>query len=116
MTNDNLVDNAVDEKHLPDSIYGSVVRSLYADSQSLFVGVLCLVIAPLVIYWTEGDQYQLLFSALFLFSGMGRILLSQSFAANVTNQTDINVYKKWEQRYFLSGCGFFLLMGGWFLI
>lgn len=110
-----LTGKIIDERKLPEPIYGSVVRSLYADIQSLFIGVLCLVIAPLVIYWKTGDQYQLLFSALFLFSGMGRILLSQSFFSSINKETPIEEYQRWETLYFLAGCAFFALLGAWFL-
>lgn len=98
-----------------DALYASVVRSLYADSQSLFVGVLSVIIAPLVIYWKEGDHFQLLFSALFLLSGTARILLAQAFLSGVKLESARQEYEKWDNRYYISGCLFVFLLGSWFL-
>ncbi len=107
--------SANDVNEMPDHIYCSVVRSLYAEARTLFVGILCVVAAPLVLFWKEGDPVQLIFCALFMFFGMARMLLANSFEQEVTEETSVAEYRKWETRYLLSGSAYFGIMGLWFM-
>lgn len=104
----------LDEKKLPDSIYTSVVRSLYADAMSLLVGILCIVVAPMVLYWKTNDPIHLLFSCLFFAIGMFRLRLARQFEAEVNETTPVSEYAVWENHYVYSSSLFVLVLGSWF--
>ncbi|MEM9279811.1 MAG: PAS-domain containing protein, partial [Pseudomonadota bacterium] len=105
----------LDSRHLPDNIYASVVRSLYADAQSLLVGVLSTAIAPLVLYWKSSDNVHLVFSAFFLVFGIFRLLLAKEFQFKTNDETTRKDYEKWENRYISVSSLYVGLLGLWFL-
>ena len=106
----------LDTGHLPDNIYASVVRSLYADAQTLLVGVLTTAVAPLVLYAKDNDNVHLILSALFLVLGILRLLMAKEFEFRVTEDTTRAQYEVWENRYIFLSSAYVLLMGGWFLV
>ncbi|MEM9330494.1 MAG: EAL domain-containing protein [Pseudomonadota bacterium] len=105
----------LDSGHLPDNIYASVVRSLYADAQTLLVGVLSIAIAPLVLYWKTADNVHLVFSAFFLVFGIFRLLLAKEFEFKTNSETTRQEYEKWENRYINISSLYVGLLGLWFL-
>ena len=109
---DNL---SLENKELPDQIYQAIVRSLYEDAKSLFLGILCMVVAPLVIYWKIDDPYQLIFCAMFMFLGIARLLLAQYFGASTDDDTSVEELQLWERRYLLISCAYVGLIGCWFM-
>ncbi|MGI9353029.1 MAG: putative bifunctional diguanylate cyclase/phosphodiesterase [Rhizobiaceae bacterium] len=106
----------VNSGNLPDNIYASVVRSLYADAQTLLVGVLSVAVAPLVLYWKGGDKIQLVFSAFFLVIGIFRLLLAKEFDFRIRDDSTREEFHKWENRYVLMSSLYVSLLGGWFLV
>ena len=106
----------VNTGELPDNIYASVVRSLYADAQTLLVGVLSVAVAPLVLFWKGGDQIQLVFSAFFLVIGIFRLLLAKEFDFRIREDSTREEFHKWENRYVAISSLYVSLLGGWFLV
>ncbi|MEM7069603.1 MAG: EAL domain-containing protein [Pseudomonadota bacterium] len=105
----------LDSNRLPDNIYASVVRSLYADAQTLLVGILSIAIAPIVLYLKNGDSLQLAFSALFLVLGILRLLLAKEFGYRTDEHTDRKSFQKWENHYLIMSSAYVALMGIWFV-
>ncbi|MEM7216346.1 MAG: EAL domain-containing protein, partial [Pseudomonadota bacterium] len=106
----------LEEGRLPDNIYASVVRSLYADAKTLLVGVLSIAVAPLVLYWKTSDSVHLVFSAFFLIFGILRILLAKEFEFSTNSDTTRSEYEKWENRYINISSLYVGLLGSWFLV
>lgn len=106
----------LDKNRLPDSVYKSVVKSLYADPQSLMLGMLCMIAAPVVLFWKTGDPFQLGFSFLFTMFGLMRLALTNQFDKVVTIDDPVDVYAKWEKRYVLASAAYVTLLGLWFFI
>ena len=102
-------------EHLPDSVYASVVRSLYADPATLLVGILSLTLAPIVLYWKIGDNVQLGLSVLFLVFGLYRLYLSKMFFEAVSESTERKEFEVWETRNILISAVYVTLMGIWFI-
>lgn len=98
---------------LPDNIYNSVVRSLYADAKTLLVGILSMSIAPMVLYWKNGDSVHLVFSALLLIFGIARLILVHEFHSRVDDETTREEYRTWENRYVVLSSLYIALMGIW---
>ena len=73
----------LDEKKLPDSIYKSVVSSLYADPNSLAIGIMCCIAGAMVLFWKTHDPAQLIFASIFFFVGTVRLLLANAFSNSV---------------------------------
>ena len=67
------------EQTLPDSVYISVVRSLYAGANSLAIGILCAALTPVILFAKTGDAVQLYFGAYLLIFGVLRLALTQGF-------------------------------------
>ncbi len=98
---------------LPDNIYISVVRSLYADAKTLLVGILSMSIAPMVLYWKNGESVHLVFSALLLIFGIARLLLVHEFHSKVNPDTTREEFRVWENRYIVLSSLYIALMGVW---
>jgi len=101
--------------NLPDHLYASVVRSLYAEAQSMFLGMLCLVVAAIVLYWKTFDPAQLVFAVAFLLIGMVRLIQSHLFSGAVNEATTNKEYRKWKFQYAAAGALYFGILGSWFL-
>ena len=106
---------ALEHEELPDQIYQAIVRSLYEDAKSLFLGIVCMVIAPLVLYWKIDDPLQLIFCAMFMFLGIARLLLAQYFNASTDDQTSVADLQRWERHYLVISCAYVGLIGCWFM-
>lgn len=104
-----------DFKNLPDHLFSSVVRSLYADAQSMFLGMLCLVAAAIILYWKTFDPAQLVFAVAFLLVGVVRLIQAQAFASSIDKKTDNAEYRRWKFRYAVAGTVYFGILGSWFL-
>ncbi|MDJ0613649.1 MAG: EAL domain-containing protein [Rhizobiaceae bacterium] len=100
---------------LPDHLFASVVRSLYTDAQSMFLGMLCLVAAATLLYWKTQDPIQIVFAVTFLIVGLIRLVQAQAFSASVNDDTSIEEYKNWKFRYAVSGTLYFGILGSWFI-
>jgi len=107
---------------LPDSIYASVIHSLYKDLSSLIVGTACAALAPLVLYWKIADPVQILFSILFILSGVYRTVERTAYR-NAINEKELagqevsfrrNAY--WEMRYLYSASTFIAVLGAWYFV
>ncbi len=98
---------------LPDNIYNSVVRSLYADAKTLLVGILSMSIAPMVLYWKNGESAHLVFSALLLIFGIARLHLVHEFNSKVNSNTTRKEYRAWENRYIALSSLYIALIGVW---
>ena len=106
----------IDEKRLPDSVYKSVVKSLYADSKTLFLGVVCMIAAPVVLFIKTGDPVQLVFSVLFLVFGACRLILANIFESSVTQPISVAQFSVWENRYVYMSALYVTLLGLWFFV
>ncbi len=106
---------SLENKELPDQIYQAIVRSLYKDAKSLFLGILCMVAAPLVLYWKINDPIQLVFCASFMFLGIARLLLAQYFNAATNEEASTAELRRWERRYLVISCAYVGLIGLWFV-
>ncbi len=104
----------LDEKKLPDSIYKSVVSSLYADPNSLFIGIFCCIAGALVLFWKTLDPAQLIFASIFFFVGTVRLLLSHSFKNAVTFNLSIKTYQAWESKYNVISTIYIAVLGFWY--
>jgi len=100
---------------LPDHLFGSVVHSLYADAQSMFLGMLCLVAASIVLYWKTLDPAQLVFAVAFLLVGAVRLVQAQFFTSSIDEDTTVEEFQKWKFRYAAAGTLYFGILGSWFL-
>ena len=110
-----LKEKVSDSDEIPESIYGSVVRSLYADSLTMIVGILSVVSATLVVYWKVGDPLQILFAGLFTLFGISRILLTRAFESSIDENITRDDYELWNFRYFIAGTTYYGLLGAWFM-
>jgi len=109
-----LTRHELDEKKLPDSIYKSVVSSLYADPNSLAIGILCCIAGALVLFGKTFDPAQLIFAALFFFLGSVRLLLARSFENAQKHTLSIKSYQEWENKYTLTSTTFIAILGFWY--
>ena len=98
------------QKKLPDSIYKSVVVSLYADPRSLAIGIFCCIAGALVLYWKTLDPAQLMFAGLFLCVGAVRLWLARSFNKAVSLKLSIDIYHDWERKYNIAGTLYILIL------
>lgn len=106
-------ESAMAGKLLPDKIYAAVVRSLYADSRSLLVGIICMATAPLILYWKMLDHAQLVFSGLFLVFGIARMILAREFGYWTNDGTAREEFKSWENRYLVLSSLYIGIIGLW---
>ena len=106
----------IDEKRLPDSIYKSVVRSIYADSNSLAIGIFCCVVAPIILFWKTGDPAQIIFSALFFLVGSIRLILARSFENATQSDPDVSEFSQWEGKYTYISASYMLVLGFWYFV
>ncbi len=104
----------LDEKKLPDSIYKSVVSSLYADPNSLAIGILSCIAGALVLFWKTHDPAQLIFASIFFFVGTVRLLLAHSFSNAVTHKLSVKKYQDWESKYNVISMIYIGVMGCWY--
>jgi len=109
-----LTRHELDEKKLPDSIYKSVVSSLYADPNSLAIGIFSCIAGALVLFWKTLDPAQLIFAGLFFFVGAVRLLLARSFANAVTYNISISNYAAWEKKYGFTSSIYIFVLGCWY--
>lgn len=109
-----LSKNELDERRLPDSVYKSVVTSLYADPQSLAIGIFSCIAGALILLWKTGDPLQFLFAWLFLLFGVVRLFLSNSFTKATTQDISLKEYEVWENRYTLTSTFFIGVLGIWY--
>ena len=105
----------LNEKKLPDSIYKSVVSSLYADPSSLAIGIGCCVLVSVVLFWKTADLAQLVFAGLFFFVGTIRLIITNSYNEAVTRNLSVKIYELWERRYNLSGSVYLGVLGLWYI-
>ena len=100
----------LDERELPDSIYKSVVSSLYADPNSLAIGICCCIAGALVLFFKTYDPAQLIFASVFFFVGAVRLLLAKSFHNAIQFNLSVKTYRIWEGKYnFISTSYIFVL-------
>ena len=104
----------LDEKKLPDSIYKSVVSSLYADAKSLAIGIFCCIAGTLVLFWKTLDPSQLIFAFIFLFVGSARLVLASAFHTAVENNLSIKTYRVWEARYNYISTSYIFVLCSWY--
>lgn len=104
----------LDEKKLPDSIYKSVVSSLYADPNSLFIGIACCVAGALVLFLKTMDPAQLIFAGIFFFVGTVRLLLAHSFKNAAAHELSIKTFQKWENKYTFISTVYIAILGFWY--
>lgn len=102
-------------KELPDSVYKSVVSSLYADPSSLAIGIGCCILVSLVLFWKTADLAQLIFAGVFFLVGTVRLLITRSFNVAVTQNLSVKIYRLWEQRYNISGSIYLIVLGLWYI-
>jgi len=103
------------QNDITDNIFFSVVRSLYADSKTLLVGVWCVFAAALLAYYKSYDVFHLYFAALFMGGGCGRIYLSRLFDKAICEPISRKQYEFWERYYALSGSIYVGLICSWFI-
>ena len=104
----------LDEKRLPDSIYKSVVSSLYADPNSLAIGVGSCVAGALVLFFKTNDPAQLIFASVFFFVGVVRLLLAKSFHNAIQFNLSVKTYKTWESKYNLISTSYIFVLCLWY--
>lgn len=104
----------IDDKDLPDSVYKSVVSSLYADPSSLAIGISCCIAGALVLFYKTADYAQLIFASLFFFIGSLRLLLSRTFHKAITSPLSIKAYERWEKKYNITSTSFIIILGFWY--
>lgn len=104
----------LDRKKLPGSIYKSVVSSLYADPNSLAIGVTCCIAGALVLFYKTADVTQLIFAGLFFFFGALRLLLARSFRIATALNLSVKAYQNWENRYNMISTGYIFVLGLWY--
>lgn len=105
----------LDEKKLPDSIYKSVVTSLYSDPKSLAIGIICCILVSVVLFYKTLDPTQLIFAGLFFFIGAARIFLTLSFNKVVDKGLSVQAYKAWENKYIFAGSVYLSVLGAWYI-
>lgn len=105
----------LDQKKLPDSVYKSVVSSLYADQTSLAIGILCCILVSIVLYFKTADSIQLVFASLFFFVGAVRLLFARSYNSSVSEDFSVQNHKIWEERYNISGSIYLSILGLWYI-
>ena len=89
-----LKKDELNNKKLPDSVYKSVVSSLYADPSSLAIGIGCCIFGSLILFWKTLDPAQLIFASIFFFVGTVRLLLARSFHNVVNFNLSIKAYQR----------------------
>lgn len=104
----------LDQKKLPDSVYKSVVSSLYADPTSLAIGILCCIAGTLVLYYKTYDLTQLIFASMFFLIGSSRLLLTRAFNNDITVNSSIESYQNWENKYNITSTSYIVLLGAWY--
>jgi diguanylate cyclase (GGDEF)-like protein/PAS domain S-box-containing protein len=104
----------LNKKKLPDSVYKSVVSSLYADPISLAIGILCCIAGSLVLYYKTSDPTQLIFASIFFLIGSTRLLLTRAFNQNICLNSSIKSYQNWENKYNITSTSYILLLGTWY--
>ena len=113
----NTLGTKQDSRHgsnrLPENVYTSVVRSLYADSKTLVVGIVSMVAAPMVLYWKTNDLFHVEFACLFLVFGLARLLLASLFERSIQQPISVSQYAVWENRYVWVSSAYVLLLGIW---
>ena len=98
---------------LPPALHRAIVESLFADRQSMLVGVVGLSLSAAICFYKSYVPLHAVFSFLFLCIGLYRYVDSSIFhsaAKHGISQADI---KNWENRYFLGTSVFAALLGGW---
>ena len=105
----------LDEKKLPDSIYKSVVSSLYGDPNSLAIGIVSCILVALVLFWKTLDSAQLIFATLFFVVGAARLFLTGAFYKAVSENLSIKLYQRWENRYNIIGSIYLSILGFWYI-
>lgn len=105
----------VDDKKLPEPVYELVVRSLYGDLKTLFVGTLSMVVAPLILYHRTGDPVQLWFSLVLGILGGLRLLDGFFFKKELASAERLARPYYWELRYAILGAAYVGALGTWCL-
>ncbi len=101
-------------KKLPDSVYKSVVSSLYADPSSLAIGIGCCIAGALVLFYKTADPAQLIFACIFLVIGSLRLLLSRTFHNAIARNISVAAYQSWESRYNIISTSYIIVLGFWY--
>lgn len=109
-----IKNSEVNEKKLPESIYKTVVSSLYADPGILALGVISCIAAAFVIFWKTQDPAQLIFASVFLLVGSLRFGMSKSFQIAKERNLSIEVYEIWERKYNLTNLVFIMALCCWY--
>ncbi|MEO1141537.1 MAG: EAL domain-containing protein, partial [Pseudomonadota bacterium] len=104
------------EQTLPDSVYISVVRSLYAGANSLAIGILCAALTPVILFAKTGDAVQLYFGAYLLIFGVLRLALTQGFYQFNDKSPPAELYKKWEDYYTYLAAFYVAVLGIWYFV
>lgn len=105
----------LDGRQLPESIYASVVNSLYRDTQSLLIGISCAAAAPIIAYFKTDDPFQLVFTGIFVAIGVFRVILSMSFFRYCEGERTPAGDQKWENWYAYVGAAFVSCLGLWYI-
>lgn len=103
----------VEHKKLPVPVYESVVRSLYGDLNTLAVGALSIVAAPVILYHRTGDPVQLWFSVILFGLGVLRLLDGLFFRRAVATASHLRALHLWEMRYAVLGAIYVGALGAW---
>lgn len=104
----------LNEKNLPNSVYKSVVASLYADTFSMAVGIASCMTAAFVLFWKTLDPAQLIFASIFFLVGALRIAMASSFARASKSEMPMAAYRLWEEKYNISSLIFIMSLGFWY--
>lgn len=96
---------------LPDEIYVPFVESLYSNRSVVVFGLIAQALFAIAISESTGDQVFLIFSALFILTGLCRLADSWMFDRAAIGKNAVHQSRKWELRY-TAGAGLVgLLMG-----
>lgn len=104
----------LDKKNLPDSLYKSVVSSLYADPISLAIGIGCCVAGALVLYQKTSDSVHLIFASIFFIIGSIRLYSAHTFHKAISFNISINLYQSWENKYNIISTSYIIVLGFWY--
>ncbi len=102
-----------DTRQLPAPVYESVVRSLYDDINTLAIGSVSMIIAPLVPYHRVGDPVQLWFSVIFGVLGIIRLIDAAMFRRASKLPSFREHLQRWEMRYVVLGAAYVGALGLW---
>ncbi|MEC9344498.1 MAG: EAL domain-containing protein [Pseudomonadota bacterium] len=102
-----------DTRKLPKPVYESVVRSLYDDINTLAVGSVSMIIAPLVPYHRVGDPVQLWFSIIFGMLGIMRLIDASMFRRASRKPDFSDKLQRWEWHYVILGAIYVGTLGLW---